>query len=393
MPTIDLPTLFFVSTALLGVMAALFAVTWLQNRRQNAAMGYWSLAHGLAMPASVMLALRGHCPDWVSIGLANTMIALSYALAFTGTRVFDGRRPQLAAIVAGPAVWLIANHVPAIYESFPVRVIVMSSIVVAYAVASGLTIRSGASHEPLPSRNLAAVVFGVVALTHLVRMALTVYVPAGESFVTRGGGWTAFIAIQVLMQSVVVGYTLLSLTKERGEFRQRLTADIDSLTGILTRRAFADRAAQRLAQTPQRGALLIFDLDRFKVINDTHGHIAGDRVLTRFVDLVKLRLGTADVFGRHGGEEFVLFLGEADIVAAWRVAESIRRDFADLAIHHDGRPIEATVSVGVAAIPLVEPDLDQLIASADAGLYAAKNAGRDRVETAAALPAGEPAAA
>jgi diguanylate cyclase (GGDEF)-like protein len=102
-------------------------------------------------------------------------------------------------------------------------------------------------------------------------------------------------------------------------------------------------------------------------------------VLTDFASVVRRCVGGGDVFGRWGGEEFALFAADADLAAAWRLADEIRRAFAELGIRHDDRTIVATVSVGVAAVPMIEPDLDRLIASADAGLYLAKAQGRNRV--------------
>ena len=392
MPTIDLPTLFVVSTALFVLMSVMFFVTWRQDRVNNRAMLPWSAAHALGVPACLLMSMRGEIAPWASVGLSNTLIILGYGLVLAGARMFEGRPTRPSWTIAGAAIWVAACQIPAFWETFGARVTLISSLITTYTGLSAVLIWRGRRTEPLPTRAFAAGVLALIAATHLARMLMTMASPPTESFAALGSGWVGFIALQILFQTVLAGYALVSLVKERGEFQQRRTAEVDSLTGVLTRRAFIERATARLAADPTRGALLIFDLDRFKRINDTHGHLAGDRVLGEFAATVSARVSGRDVFGRFGGEEFALFLVDADLAAGWRAAEDIRRDFAARDIRHGERPIRATVSVGVAAVPLIEPDLDRLLASADAGLYAAKQSGRDRVETAAGEATGVPVA-
>lgn len=382
MPTIDLPTLFLLTTALLVLMGAMFLVTWSQDRRGNLAMMHWGVAHLLAVPGCVLLGLRGQIPDWASIGAANVLILLAFGQLVVGVHAFEGRRAHPLVGFGGALVWLLVTQIPFVWTAFAHRVAFVSFTIGCHTAAAAWLFHLGRIQEPLPSRRIAVGLLALISLTHAVRIGLTLGGPASidGTYATVGSGWVAFVAVQMVLQTVLLGFVLVSLVKERAEDRQRRAAEVDGLTGVLTRRAFRDRAAARLEADASRGALLIFDLDRFKTINDTHGHLAGDRVLAAFAEVVSRRLGPDDVFGRYGGEEFALFLATADVGAAWRLADGIRRDFAELDLVHDGRAIEATVSVGVAAVPMIEPELDRLVACADAGLYAAKQAGRDRVE-------------
>ncbi len=383
MPRIDLPTLLLVSTALFGLMAVMFLITWRQDRQANRAMLYWAGSHLLGAPACTLLALRGEISAFLSIGVANTLVLAAFGSLLAGALAFEERRFRLPALLAAPVLWIVATQSPAIWDHFAARVTLISGLIFVLVSTSAVVIWRGQRREALPTRPLVAVLLGFLAVGHLSRLILTVDTPASESFAALSSGWIAFVAMQILLQEVVLGYALLSMVKERGEARQRRAAEVDSLTGALTRRTFFERATARLAADRSQGAVAIFDLDRFKAINDTHGHLIGDLVLTDFARLVASRLGRDDVFGRFGGEEFVLFLATADFSAAWRFAEAVRHDFAALEIRNAGRPVDATVSVGVAAIPLVEADLDRLVASADAGLLVAKRTGRDRVETVA----------
>jgi diguanylate cyclase (GGDEF)-like protein len=141
--------------------------------------------------------------------------------------------------------------------------------------------------------------------------------------------------------------------------------------------------------------LLIFDLDRFKDVNDTYGHQAGDLVLSKFCAVTSVMLREQDVFGRFGGEEFACLLDDTSLAEAMRIAERIRRGFASTLLEFGAARAAATVSVGVAVSNEVAPGLDPLFAAADSALYRAKAKGRNRVESALAtrLVVGNPSAA
>jgi diguanylate cyclase (GGDEF)-like protein len=127
-------------------------------------------------------------------------------------------------------------------------------------------------------------------------------------------------------------------------------------------------------------AVLVFDLDHFKSVNDRHGHPAGDRMLIAFTAIATARLRRDDLFGRMGGEEFAALLPGASPQVALTIAERIRKAFAAAAIAHGEGEVSTTVSVGISTVAVAPPDLDRLIASADRALYRAKGAGRDTVE-------------
>ncbi len=172
-------------------------------------------------------------------------------------------------------------------------------------------------------------------------------------------------------------------------YRQRdLLAHTDPLTGLLNRRRFDERLAEEFARArrePGAFSLVLADLDHFKRVNDTYGHPAGDAVLRQLARRIEGRARASDSVGRLGGEEFGLLLvraGKAGALAvAERVREDVRRTPFDLG---DGRQVSLTLSLGVATVPGDGADAARLFASADAALYEAKHAGRDRVAAAAA---------
>lgn len=168
----------------------------------------------------------------------------------------------------------------------------------------------------------------------------------------------------------------------------------DSLTGSYNRRHFFDEA-QREMERAQRYArpfsVLLMDLDYFKQINDTHGHMTGDEVLRRFVSTCQRLLRGCDVLGRLGGEEFAVLLPETDRDGAATLAERIRAAVAQMAVDSERGPLRVTVSIGVAGCAAsgatARCSVDDLLSVADKALYRAKSAGRNRVELAAATAA------
>jgi diguanylate cyclase (GGDEF)-like protein len=127
--------------------------------------------------------------------------------------------------------------------------------------------------------------------------------------------------------------------------------------------------------------VLLIDIDHFKEVNDTYGHASGDLAILATVDTVKQQLRSSDIFGRFGGEEFLVILpamgGEGALIAAERMRASVE----DAVIALPGRSIQIAVSIGI-AVYAPEDDADRILARADKALYAAKHGGRNRVELA-----------
>jgi diguanylate cyclase (GGDEF)-like protein len=158
---------------------------------------------------------------------------------------------------------------------------------------------------------------------------------------------------------------------------------IDPLTGVANRRAFVEDGARLLRRTAverRDAALLSFDLDRFKQVNDTLGHQAGDRVLCAFCDIATSVLRPGDLFGRLGGEEFAALIPRITLPDAMQVAERIRSRFAATLLDLGAGPQTTTVSIGLAMSSETDHDLAELMVAADRALYRAKANGGNRVE-------------
>lgn len=157
--------------------------------------------------------------------------------------------------------------------------------------------------------------------------------------------------------------------------------DYDNLTGLLNRNAFLRRVKAKITRsdgTP--AALAILDVDRFKEINDTHGHAFGDQVLSRLSSFLRAHVRVSDSAGRHGGEEFTLLIDDATEQEAAQFIDRLRAEFATIAhTPVSGRPIFATFSAGVITMPRSLDGIARAFEAADTALYRAKAEGRNRI--------------
>jgi diguanylate cyclase (GGDEF)-like protein len=157
---------------------------------------------------------------------------------------------------------------------------------------------------------------------------------------------------------------------------------VDGLTQVYNRRYFneaLEREFNRSKRYERALALIAFDVDFFKRINDSHGHLAGDNVLRQLALAVKPRLRREDLFARTGGEEFAILLPEIGLEGARTTAEKVRRIVEGLPLRHEQKSLQCTISLGVAALQGTESAPDDLYKAADTRLYEAKQGGRNRV--------------
>jgi diguanylate cyclase (GGDEF)-like protein len=170
---------------------------------------------------------------------------------------------------------------------------------------------------------------------------------------------------------------LLTANKEL----QRLSST-DRLTGLYNRGHWEESLQREYARHRRYGsfaALVMFDIDHFKKINDTYGHQAGDQVIQRVAEVVREHIRSVDIAGRYGGEEFAVLMPDTELRGAAIFAERLRRSVEALQVSHEGQVITFTISLGVADLRSPSKDYKQLIEWADQALYASKKGGRNRV--------------
>ena len=369
----------FLSTTVVGIF---MLQVWLTDRRHSAA-GYWCLSMWVGSLCTLLFALRPVGFPLFTVGLANALAALGYAFMWAGFRVFDHRPVYKLVVLAGPLVWSAAYLLlPQVEGDVNNRVILSSVIITGYAVWMGVDVWRARHADRLPTRKIAALFFLTHGVVYSLRIPMAIVAPALLLHGTAYSAWFAIFSLELFAHTILAAVAMLVLIKERGEALYRQASRTDALTGIANRGSFLDDMQVHLAGARQ-GTLMIFDLDRFKAINDTHGHAAGDAVLKRFSAWISSRLGDGMLFCRFGGEEFALFAPGQDIERAEHLAEALRKEVSGLSVIAQGREVGISVSIGLADVRTFGNDFDRLHSAADGALYAAKAAGRNRVMRAA----------
>ncbi len=377
---IDLQTLFAVVVFLSATGGLLLLFCWMQNRN-TPALAFWGSGYLLGAVAAAMLGSGGAGNAFV-VCTSNALLCGAYGVMWGGSRSFEGRRVRPPLIATGAAIWIAAFQLESFRASPPLCVGLVSFIQAAYALLSARELWYACDRE-LISRwpTLALVVTHAGFLLARIPFASVV-----ASSATAGQPHSAVVlvmAAEALFVNFGLPFLRVAMSKERAELEQRKAALTDSLTGVANRRAFFDLGERLLARTiadRHTAALLLFDLDRFKEVNDTSGHEAGDGLLRAFARLVAGAVRPDDLFSRVGGEEFACLLPNVSMEEALQIAERLRSAFG--LMRFPGVTSGATVSVGIAMTTSACRTLPALMATADRALYRAKAEGRNRVSPA-----------
>jgi diguanylate cyclase (GGDEF)-like protein len=380
---LDVNTLFMVTIYVEAILGLLLLFAWVQNTSIRA-VAWWGFAHLLRAASVVIFGMYGSVPDLISIDLANALLFTAFAVTWTGARVFDGRPAEPVYMVTGAVLWLLICRLPILADAVSARVLIASLIITGYTWLTAFEFWRGRD-EQLVSRWPAIFMLFAHGALFLLRTPLIAVLPWSVTNQVYGSVWLTVLSFEALLFTISIAFILLAMAKERTELRHRTAAMVDPLTGIANRRSFLQEAAliaKRHISDPRPTAVLVIDLDHFKSINDRFGHALGDRVLEIFTAAARESIRASDLIGRIGGEEFAAVLHDTTRDKAVAVAERIREGFAKAAEEVDGRPVIATVSIGLVHSESPVLDVAELLAQADQALYFAKERGRNRVEVA-----------
>jgi diguanylate cyclase (GGDEF)-like protein len=377
--------LLFVTCALCVVMLlVLFAL----RRANTPGIREWFAANSCATLALPLFAARGMAPDFLSIEVANAFLLGASALMLAGYRRYFARPVPVRRLWAagGLTLALVALFQHAV-DSMAIRVVVVSVFHGLVCLAIGLTVVRAprGPRARYPFRFAASAAFAL-AFGHLVRLVVYALQAHGHSGFLDIALWNvAFLAIGTLaLPLLTIGGVMIVYD----ELVARATdlANRDFLTNAWSRRAFfelAERERQRALRSGRSMSLIVFDVDHFKAINDTHGHDTGDRVLVDLVRQVQSLIRSVDYCARLGGEEFAILLPESDRGEANAIAERIRGAIMDAPRRPEGGGAPGcTISAGVATHDAAGETIVELLRRADHALYAAKASGRNAVVSA-----------
>src|SRR5579871_4858060 len=380
--SLDTSTLYIVATmiaALLGMMLLFFGI-----QEKIIALKWWGSAY-LVGAASVALWTFGSTRfgDLFALGL-NAVGFLTCGMVWNASRLFHGRKLNYPGLVLGALAWVAAvMTLPP--GATAMRMTIGAGIVAIYAALTAAELwseRRRTLRKRWPSVAVPVLHGFVLMLPILLGDLLHPHDRAFDDSV-----WVTVFAVELVLYAVGTVFLIFMLVSERAVTVHKNAASVDPLTGMFNRRGFSEacsRVIEREAHAGRPVTALIFDIDHFKSINDRFGHPAGDEILKLFSAVVVNNLRLSDLSGRIGGEEFAALL-PCSLEEGVLVAERVREAFEASDIVVEEGKVDTTVSIGVAGGP-AGTELEVLLAAADTALYQAKRSGRNRVETAEALP-------
>jgi diguanylate cyclase (GGDEF)-like protein len=387
--SLDVGTLFVIAIFVTLLLGLFLLRAWQQERMP--ALGWWGSAYLIGGASGLLWRFGDTYSPAVPSNVATVLLFVAVGMIWNAARVFHGRAVKWSAMLYGAAFWLAASFAPAFVASAASRIVVGALIIASYTFLTASELRRE-RRKSLIRRWPGAFVPMLHGAIFIFPVALATLRPDDDKLAR---GWIVLFAIEILLYVVGMAFMALILAKDHSVRAYKTAASTDPLTGLLNRRGFTDAVATLCERSRKRKApiaLLAFDLDRFKSVNDCYGHAAGDAVLQLFAKVARETLRSNDIVGRLGGEEFVAVLPATSADAAV-AAERVRATLAAASVVCNGKNIAVTVSIGIASgAPTIAIDL--LIARADEALYRAKENGRNRIELAGDVAgAPEPAAA
>lgn len=355
-----------------------FLVSYLSDRSTGllATAGATMLLIALYMGGLIFFSITGN-PAIGAMSCAVLLIALT--LAFSGGHEFRlGHFPTTRAMVLISAL-MVASATLYLLEH--------QGATFVFTDAASAVLLALAAREYWLCRQESPAIITIIFLVYMVIAvafaACMVVLLIDMPKVLNGppDNWVEITKTAIAILSIT-GVAALSITLNHNRLirQHREDAQTDPLTGVLNRRALFDRFGE--AGLPHNAAVIAFDLDHFKSINDSHGHATGDKLLVIFANLCQQRTRQSDMSVRLGGEEFAIILLDTTGSAALAIAEAIRMAFSKQIIEIEGHQVSCTVSVGVHLNDTgTSQYLSKALHSADNALYSAKRDGRNLVRT------------
>jgi diguanylate cyclase (GGDEF)-like protein len=357
-----------------GGLALTFFVSWLVSRTERFLIA-WTF--GVSFMALGVLTYA-----WYAQSMRPALGAAGYAILLTGLAFVYGAGREFRtgilpwrsmAVMAVASSAVMAGPMLAGYNGVAIVMLNLAATVILLVTAWDYWIGRAEARLTITLLTALYVVTGLSFVPCAV-----VLLQAGEWRLSQApSNWAEDLNIGICLTTLAgIGALSLALNQARLARGHKRDAETDPLTGLLNRRALLGRLAGGVEGS---AALVIFDIDHFKTINDVHGHLAGDDVLRSFGEILTLSCRSQGLAARLGGEEFALLVPGASLVTAAILADGVRTRLAKRHFTGNGGPFSATVSAGVSCSGEAVIDFDALLHEADNALYAAKRNGRDRV--------------
>ncbi|CRM14341.1 GGDEF domain-containing protein [Pseudomonas sp. 58 R 12] len=375
--TLDPPTILALSVALAAAAALYLAVEWRSVREPS--LLCWSAGFATIGLGSTLALLRINGFMIIGIWFANGLLVTAHFLFLLGVARFTQTRLSPLWLLM-LLTWLGMLMLP-VDPSWSKAMLAVQSLLVALP-----TLRASFLLRPHgKSLSIGAVQLRYVLLIHgafYVAKALSVLIPG--TLIDLAAFKGEIIQISLVEGAMAIMLIALSMTGSERYRREQQIARLaarDPLTALYNRRALDLRAPRLLAQVSpaQPGALLLIDIDNFKLVNDLHGHTAGDRLLIALSELIRGAMPQGALAARLGGDEFVILLNPASTEQIVELGSSLREQFHHLASQTFMTPAPVTLSIGANLFDQPPPSLAALIEQGDSTLYESKRGGRDSI--------------
>lgn len=359
---------------------------WLLGLSRRAAL-HWVVATLAVALALVLILQRGRWPALLTIGVANALAMGAFIVMRRGVQIFLRlRTTDLESLLLLAAVTVALALFLADADNAPFAVAATSGLIawtlLRCAFEAHRALRAAGDHG---AARVVAAPLALLGAVYAVRVAFGFWRPEiAARPLNEANAFNGAVVVAFMIVGLVINMVLAYLVANRLVRRLHQLSIRDPLTGLLNRRGLAprlNREAARWRRHGERYALLVIDVDRFKAVNDRHGHAAGDAVLVQLAALLRDVAREADTAARVGGEEFCLLLARCDLEGAAHVAERLCQLVRASSWPLTETPL--TVSIGVAAVGGDDAPA-AVLGHADAALLEAKNRGRDRVVLAGA---------
>lgn len=386
--TLDNRTQAIVQVAVSITLYLVMRVAW---RTQKTYPGFsrWTVSNLPNALGWLLISLRGLIPDWASVLVGNVAIFISPILLFAGIRQFRGKPARnslnyaLLILLCGGFVYFLW-----VQPSVNIRMLIINGCTLVVIARCALELFAGAPLELRSSYWFTSAVFALYGVLLALRL-LTVFTMPERANPFQADIWQSLLFMATIVLSIALTFGFFMMTNARlslelnsAQAELHVMAMTDFLTGAYNRRSFSDfgqRECARARRNLSPLGLLIIDIDHFKAINDTYGHLAGDEILCALVVTCRAQLRQVDLLVRWGGEEFAVLLPDTDRAGCQNVAEKLRQSVSHLTVPGGSEEAHITISVGGAMWTPEDEDLEALLRRADMALYQAKRRGRDCV--------------
>ncbi|WP_236182925.1 GGDEF domain-containing protein [Pseudomonas sputi] len=377
---LDPLTMLTISTALAAAAALYLAVEWRSIREPS--LLFWSAGFATITVGSSLALLRANGYPLIGIWFANGLLVVAHWLFLLGVARFTQRRLSRAWYLMF-LLWLSLLLLPEDPSWSKIMLMANSLLVAALMLRASLLLRPHGK-----SLSVGAVQLRYVLLIHgafYFTKAIIAVIPG--TLIDLASLRGEIIQISLVEGAMAIMLIALSMTGTERYRREKQIAELaarDPLTALYNRRALEVRAPRLLDQvsSTRPGALLLIDIDNFKLINDLYGHTAGDRLLIALSEMVRAVLPKGALAARLGGDEFVMLLGDASHARIMDLGSALREQFQQMTSQTYTTPQAVTLSIGAKVFDQPPASLAALIEQGDSALYASKRGGRNRIQLA-----------